>query len=805
MPTELLVRVQNKTDPVDVPAVLLAAAAGGDPASSLDVAARQGPRLLLTGDRDYLVGFPMALSADLIRLFQEAEGKSVHIIFPGRRPVRRRLHALLGLDIPVTESGVALDLTQGREGARPLWLLPDGTFSITPSAPLPGPSAVSFGPESAPGIAAADALVAAARWISSRRSATFECLFPPSAFHPDQPVREERLSEAQAKKLLSQLQGALREAAVGGAEAERDATGAAQVRSAALTVLSHLVATANNDASFRAVADAAAAEIFALIDAEQGHATARGALRAHAIQLLQLRGPALRKDDKDRARQLLRGLLRAAPPYDELTGPWRFAMCSAHDFHEGECQILTGTYNFTEIPVPEGAPKPPGIKGYRAFEAPFKTPHGQPIQVFARSASPSNENFEMGEAFFTGILINRHAQLGSYDMRAASVAVSQEGYKLMMNSQCAGLTTRFAISRMFPDADIYSSWDSTYFRAPSGRVVASEGLDCFIALLRGMMERDDHAGLEQRMKRVEWHHEAASIPGFVQFVGPANPLVVSRFNDVNLDGRADLYDGFLDFHLTDIAEDLRASMEPRDPGVAATQISGEAATGLNWAAGSLNRVTQYSDLWAALPGESELLYIFQSGGFYSQSEPPDVKGGPLSALRQDPSKLPAVCSYQKSEHTASGLLCEVIFHSHLSHAASELKRLLCAADAFWRAIDLGYLPKEGPLATIEGQRGAVLLLLAGLLEFPADQNFIDGLWSMALSALNFPEISRSVVRACNTEEDHDASNYYGSKRGVRQLIGDGKKKGAIEAADPVAMEKLRSEDPRVGRAGEIDF
>jgi hypothetical protein len=478
-------------------------------------------------------------------------------------------------------------------------------------------------------------------------------------------------------------------------------------------------------------------------------------------------------------------------------------MCSAWDFHEGEVEILVKTFNFRKIPLPEGTPTPPGAHPYVAFEAPFKTPDGHPIQVFGRSASPQDENFEMGQAFFTGLLINRHAQLGSYDMRAATVQVQQVGYKFMMNSQCAGLTTRFAISRIFPDADIYSSWDSTYFRAPSGRVIDSEGLDCFIAALTGMSRGETHAQIEARIKKVEWHHDAQRFPGFVQFVGPANPLVVSRFNDVNRDGRADLYDGFLDFYLAEIAEDLHASMTPRDPGVAASQIGGEAANGLNWAAGSMNRVTQYSDVWAALPGGSELLYVFQSGGFYSHAEPPaDI---PPGALKQKLGCLPAVCRYQKSALSESGLSCEVMFHSHLSHAAKELKRLLCAADALWRAIDIGHLPKEGAMATPLGQRGALLLLLAGLLEFPADQNFVDGLWAMALTALNLPEISRSVVRACITDEDHEASNYYGSKRGIRQLIGDGGAGGALFKADPVAFERLKSEDPQIGRATELSF
>ena len=104
------------------------------------------------------------------------------------------------------------------------------------------------------------------------------------------------------------------------------------------------------------------------------------------------------------------------------------------------------------------------------------------------------------------------------------------------------------------------------------------------------------------------------------------------------------------------------------------------------------------------------------------------------------------------------------------------------------------------LATPLAQRGALLLTLAGLLEFPADQNFIDGLWSMALQMLNLPSISRSVVRSCITDADHHASNYYGSRRGIVQLIGDTKVESALKKADPVAYARLASDDASVGRA-----
>jgi len=124
--------------------------------------------------------------------------------------------------------------------------------------------------------------------------------------------------------------------------------------------------------------------------------------------------------------------------------------------------------------------------------------------------------------------------------------------------------------------------------------------------------------------------------------------------------------------------------------------------------------------------------------------------------------------------------------------------LLVAADAYWRALDLGYL-KGAPLDTAGGQRAGLLLLLAGLLEFPADPNMLDGLWESALDMLKLPRLSRSLVRRCIDSEDHDRGNYYGSARGVVALLGEGDKPGAIKEASPVAHDEIVGADPTVGR------
>jgi len=763
------------------------AAAGHAQASFDQSCAGDGTHLLLGGDRPYHVVLDADPEDGDVKKIVAAIGSRVLVKFGKRRALRRKLMAVGGKGAHIEAK--AVDLLAPFYQATPLYLRPDGSLSRSPEAEAPV------------GLDALDPLVAAARWVSSRRTTTFTRLFVPSPFHPDELEREERLSVAQAERLHAQLQ-----AIAGAVAADSDAAGeypvdAAQLRSAVITVLSHIVATARDDSEFKTVAGQAAQTILGLINGEKG-AHARPELRAHAIHLMSMRAPHMPEAQREEVKTLLASLHRSAPPYDQIKGrPWHFAVCSAYDFHPGEYEVLRDKYDFSEVPAPVGTPSPSSYgRGYKVLKAPFKNPDGLPILVFMRATNPRQENWEMGQDFFTGLAISRHANLGASDMTAASVAVEQRGYKLMFNAQCAGLTTRFAIARMFPQADIYSSWDSTYFRTDSShKIVSSEGMDCFHAILQGMAEGESFAAIDKRIIKAQWYHRQSQIEGFVQFVGPANPRVAARYEDVNHDGKADYYDGFLDLKLVEIHERIHDGGVPHDPEVAASQISGEAARGLGWAAGSMNRVTQYSELWDELPGDSERFYAFRGAGFYSPTQPPsDVKTGdaPAASLGY----LPAVVRYLDDPEAPGGIIAEVLFNALLSHTPQELKRLLIAAESYWRAIDLGYLGAEAPLDSPLGRRAGLLILLAGLLEYPADQNRLGSLWDTALTMLNLPPISRSLVRRCNTDEDHNQGNYYGSRRGVRQLIGQGETTGELEKTDPRAFELLKSDDPAIGRA-----
>ena len=175
MPSELVIRLSTNSGPVDLPATLLAT---GDAVAAAP-APTDRPAVLLTGDRDYLVALHPPLADGVVRALTEQTGQAVHITFPGRKPVRRRLAEVRGLSVATPSGGIALDLTAGRPGARPLWLRPDGTFSANPgeasaASPLGAEPSRAVNLAADPDLAEHAALITAARWISSRRTTTFE-------------------------------------------------------------------------------------------------------------------------------------------------------------------------------------------------------------------------------------------------------------------------------------------------------------------------------------------------------------------------------------------------------------------------------------------------------------------------------------------------------------------------------------------------------------------------------------------------------------------------------------------------------
>ena len=72
-----------------------------------------------------------------------------------------------------------------------------------------------------------------------------------------------------------------------------------------------------------------------------------------------------RLGDQERAAALLRTLIRPAPPYAELGGPWRFALCAGAEFFSGEVALLKERYGCREVELPGDLP---AERRYRVLE-----------------------------------------------------------------------------------------------------------------------------------------------------------------------------------------------------------------------------------------------------------------------------------------------------------------------------------------------------------------------------------------------------------------------------------------------------
>ena len=168
------------------------------------------------------------------------------------------------------------------------------------------------------------------------------------------------------------------------------------------------------------------------------------------------------------------------------------------------------------IELPEGAPvvRAAGASSYRAFEAPFKTPAGDPIRVFARSrAAPTTRTSRWASPSSSGLLINRHAQLGV--VRPPRGRGEGAAARLQADDELAVRGPHHALRDLAPvprrrhllvvGLDVFP-----HRGRRTGKVTASEGLDCFVAVLQGMSRAARRTrSSTARIRRAQWHHAQA--------------------------------------------------------------------------------------------------------------------------------------------------------------------------------------------------------------------------------------------------------------------------------------------------------
>ena len=142
-----------------------------------------------------------------------------------------------------------------------------------------------------------------------------------------------------------------------------------------------------------------------------------------------------------------------------------------------------------------------------------------------------------------------------------------------------------------------------------------------------------------------------------------------------------------------------------------------------------------------------------------------------------------------------------MFHSHLSHAAPELKRLLLCSGSHAPRTGSGNAAagKDRWQHSLPSAVPCFLLLQDCLSSPPTRTSSTDcGAWRSSSQPAEHFTITRSRLHhRCRSQR---IELLCGSRRGLLQLLGDGTTDGALKKSDPLAYERLRSDDPSIGRA-----
>lgn len=367
---------------------------------------------------------------------------------------------------------------------------------------------------------------------------------------------------------------------------------ALQLRASAHTCLVHLAeslpATAEHLAEKRAAEDAAAA--FARAEDHP--------VLAEAFALHLHRADGLTAAGRRAADALFEQRVPTAPPYGGWFEPGAEAPTlvvhwsagkGSEGFYAGTVELLQRA-GFTA----EGEVAPRGPSW-------FGRTWGRDLRVRLRLKEFQSDVFAgMGDPDVHVVGYDGHSDIGRNMRRALQRAPDMAGPKLVFYGLCAGKDALFRVRARYPEAQVLTTFNSSYFRTeegPSGRrMVESENFNALVEVLEGIADRRDWKAIRDAIRdraipRYWKSHHA--LPGGMNYVTPIDTGLRQTVLDLDADGQADALDRLVDFNAFAVAADTAAEFEPRDPGRPAAAIAG---TAVHVAANTCNTAMLYNPL-----------------------------------------------------------------------------------------------------------------------------------------------------------------------------------------------------------------
>ncbi len=528
---------------------------------------------------------------------EEAKGIRELALKDGRVSKREKvtLKALLGYYAPTMEPGAkeVVGKMIGEEGTAPV----EGN---QPESPVSGPTQPTEGPTS-PTEPAGQPLVLGAEHPRFKTHVLADGTLSADGNPPQTPVQlgdalyraanlvdnlqgDKNLFDGmtleQKSNLFQQLQGAIKSSR--DPNLELDDTQKLQLRSSSATLLLHLAESLKNSGPEGELKSKVEKLYIDLAKAEENRI-----LKDSMIYNLKNSAPKLSRAARVEADKLFNEIVPTSPPYDDWFKDGNKTINIAWYTGEGPEGFYRGTVEMLKKQgfEPEGPEREGGPVFYRKT---IRNSKGEEITFRIRVKEYNRDIFdEMDNSEFQIVGYDGHSNIGRTIRYALENAPDKAANKkLIFYGLCAGKDNIFRVREKYPDAQIMTTHNSSYFRTSKGpdgksRMVESENFNALMQVINGIAERKDWKGIREDIKNkaIPWYWKNYhALPGGMNYITPIDTNIRRMGLDTDFDGQADPIDKLVNFNTFSVREDTAAEFEPVDPGVPADQLDGTNVT-----------------------------------------------------------------------------------------------------------------------------------------------------------------------------------------------------------------------------------
>lgn len=312
--------------------------------------------------------------------------------------------------------------------------------------------------------------------------------------------------------------------------------------------------------------------------------------------------------------------------------------------------------------------------------------------------------------------------------------------KLIFTDLCVGKGEIQMVRDKFPDADLVTTYNSSYFRpGENGVEPESEGIRAILNLFDGISERRGYESIANEVRDEnpwKWTHDREGIDN--NFIFPTDLETRRRVLDQDHDGQADVFDRMVNFNTFAVETDTAREFQAIEPSRPAEDLVG---TKVHFAAQAVNRMAVYSGIFEPTNSTGEVV----PGGYFTPAE------GENSLFR-----------FEQVDSPDGQRTLKMSMNSNYAHMSEEALRMAASYEySMFKGTADGQLNMSERDSKLNG-------LVFASHSLDTDAGYRDRqVWGEFLKAYNFPaDISRSLVESVKEADDH---YYSGSRASIREL------------------------------------